>query len=319
MEHSISMILGNYIEDYTQTKIPSPYGPLDENGIPLFALKFVRSKLTRSNGDLIYHPIVIIQYGLAHHTLWQSGDPSAEETFFACAQWLETNADWEPQGRFVAWYYPYSVTLPKIDAPWISGMAQGQAISLLLRAYQYTDSTSTMRIVKQAAQSFLYEVCDGGILSSMASGYTFIEEYAARPEIHVLNGCLFGLLGLFEYLKIFPDSQLQATMESCLLGIEEALPCYDLDWWSLYSLGLRWNIANFHYHHVHVFLLSYLGECLDSSLFLEYARRWRRYEHTRKNRLRRRLLDLFIRPWNRALMAMGLSKLRCRKSNIFED
>ncbi len=306
------MKLPSYIVNYARTKIPPQYGPLDKKGIPLFNLKYVRLR-----GNPVYHPTAIIQYGLAHHTLYQNGDAAAEEIFLKCAGWLEDNATWEPRKRFLAWYYPYRLRMPAISPPWISGMAQGQALSLLLRAYQQTASPQTAEVAWQAAKSFLYELQDGGILTQTTGGNMFVEELASAPAIHILNGCLYSLVGLYEYLSIFPDTQLQGVLRSCVSGIEEVLPNFDLGWWSRYSLGLHWNTASFHYHDVHISLLTYLGNILDLEIFRDYAFRWDGYRQSLVNHLRRRSIGFTENNWSRFLGVVKLNHLRYRKTINF--
>lgn len=306
--------LSLYIADYTKRKIPPQFGPLDENGIPLFELKFVGLK-----GNSVYHPTAIIQYGLAHHTLYQDGNEAAKIVFLKCAGWLENNAIEEPKGRFLVWNYSHHMLMPPISPPWISGMAQGQGLSLLMRAYQHTNSSRTADIAWRAALSYLYDLNEGGILSKTAKGNFFIEEYAFRPAIHVLNGCLYSLIGLYEFLQVFPDPRLQEVMLSCIRGIEEVLPSYDLGWWSRYSACFRWNLASFHYHEVHINLLSYLGELFDSSVFRTYAFQWKGYQASPWNRFKRKQLGMVEVGLNRILTITNLSRFRFRKPGEFGE
>jgi len=308
----MQMKLQSYIENYAATKIPAKYGPLDNNGVPLFDVKHVRLR-----SSLAYHPIVIIQYGLAHHTLLQNGEVSAKDVFLKCAGWLEENAEKETRERFLVWNYPFRLRTPPVAPPWFSGMAQGQAISLLLRAYEHTKSERTADVAKHAALSFLYELKDGGVLTRTVGGNYFVEELAYPPATHILNGCLFGLVGLYEYLLIFPDPRLKGVLTSCIRGVEEVLRDFDLGWWSRYSLGFRWNAASFHYHHIHISLLNYLGERCESSVFLDYALRWDSYEKSRMKRLRRHVIEIIERNWNRSLTVLKLNHVRYRKVNSF--
>jgi heparosan-N-sulfate-glucuronate 5-epimerase len=252
-------MLSRYIVDYTKTKISPRFGPLDATGIPLFDPKFVRLK-----GKPVYHPIVIIQYGLANHDLALEGNKEAENIFLNCASWLTDHVVEEPEKRFMVWYYPFRMLTPPVSPPWVSGMAQGQALSLLARAYQITGSSHIAQIAHGAAGSFRYELQDGGILSKTAKGDYFIEELAYQPAIHILNGSLYAVFGLYEYLTVFPNAILETILEKCIRGIEEVLPAFDLGWWSRYSLGIRLNLATFYYHDIHIILLRHLGSVFHS-------------------------------------------------------
>ena len=249
------VVLSRYMLDYTKKRTPAL---LDGQGIPLFDPTSVR--LT---GGPLYHPILIIQYGLASHDRALDGDREAEATFFKCARWIEEHASEEPLGRFVVWPYAFPLRTPSVRPPWISGMAQGQALSLLTRAYLKTQSSRTADVVHRAARSFCYSIREGGVVSEFSSGAFFIEEVAHAPAIHILNGCLFGLFGLYEYLRVFDDAELQPVLEKCLQGVDEVLPLFDMGWWSRYSLGVRWHIAPPYYHAVHIRQLKQLAVLLE--------------------------------------------------------
>src|ERR1700730_4881120 len=89
-------------------------GPHDTAGIP--QLNY-RGKI-----GLQYNPIAIAQWGLGNYNLFCQGHGDERNTF---GFWMCNHKfDWE-----------YRSTL---KAPWYSGLAQGQGISLLLRAYRAT-------------------------------------------------------------------------------------------------------------------------------------------------------------------------------------
>jgi heparosan-N-sulfate-glucuronate 5-epimerase len=296
----------HYPIDYSVDKIPNKYGPLDGDGLPLFDSRILRLSL-----GYIYHPMVILQYGLAHFELALRGESAAKDTVYRCTKWLEDHAIEEPSKRFLVWYYYFPLkSLPEHPLPWFSGMQQGQALSLLVRAYQNTKSLRTAITAQQAAQSFLYNISEGGVMSRTIQGNGFIEEYAFRPASHVLNGCLYALVGLHDYLTVFPDARLQNVLEQTTRGVIEVLPDYDLGWWSRYSLGLRWNMATPYYHSIHVALLRYLGEVLPSEVLERYANHWEHCQRESSNLRKRWVLGIFEKNANRALRLLNLKRLR---------
>jgi hypothetical protein len=273
-----------YIEDFTN-RIPARYGLLDNEGIPLFDLKRLRLP-----SKLVYHPIKIIQYGLGNYQLSMDGSQTSETNFWRCTQWVEKNITPEPQGRFGGLYYSFPLLSMKVSPPWLSGMAQGQALSLLTRAYRLKPTVATAAAARSVAQSFLYTIEEGGILQPTPAGYLFIEEVAWKPTDHILNGALYALFGLYEYLNCFDDAYLLPQYEKCLAGIREMLPQFDLGWWSCYSLGVRRNLATLYYHDVHILLLNRLGSLLQEEIFLHYAKQWEISRASSWNRLKCSLL-----------------------------
>jgi heparosan-N-sulfate-glucuronate 5-epimerase len=291
-------------------KIPHRLGPLDDVGIPLFDLRHLRL-----NGPTVYHPLVIMQYALSQHSLGIDGNSQAWEIFAQCAQWLEDNVVEEAQKRFVVWPFSFSLRTPPVPAPWISGMAQGKALSVFARSFQRTGSSRTADVAQRAARSFLYTVREGGVITRPSIGTCFIEEVAYSPAIHILNGCLCALVGLFEHLRVFPDSQFQSVFEACVEGVEDLLPAFDTGYWSRYSLGVRWHLATVHYHTIHVRQLRYLGNLLDCRAFSSYADRWEEYEGSRFNRLRHRFVESLQVNANRAMTIVPLNFLKYRNAD----
>lgn len=307
-------MLSRYIVDYSKKRTAARHGLLDEQGIPLFDPKSFRLE-----GAPLYHPIVIIQYGLAHHDSALDGDREAEEIFFKCARWIEAHASDEPLGRFVVWPYLFPLRTPPVRPPWISGMAQGQALSLLSRAFLKTQSTRTAEVAHRAARSFCYSIREGGVVSKSRSGAFFIEEVAHAPAIHILNGCLFGLFGLYEYLRVFDDPELLPVLEKCLQGVDEVLPLFDMGWWSRYSLGLRWHLAPPYYHDVHIRQLKHLAVLLNRPQFDLYAQRWEAYRLSSALRRRRTALGVVEVNVNRALTVARLNRIKYRRVTAFES
>jgi hypothetical protein len=279
---------------------------MDSYGIPLHRVRITRRP------ELVYHPIVVIQYALAHWDLAQDGVSEAEAVFLRCARWLEENAAEDSRKRFLTWFYTFPRRTPHAVPPWISGMAQGQALSVLSRAFQVTGSRQTAAVASRAAKGFQYTVEDGGLITRDAGGNSFIEEFAVQPAIHVLNGCLYGFAGLFEHNSLFPDPAIAAVLDSCVHGINRLLPAFDTGCWSKYSLGIRWNLASRYYHRVHIGQLRYLGHLLGQQAFVARAERFSQYEMSPLHRIRYHLCAPVQTNVNRAMTVPGLDLVKYR-------
>jgi heparosan-N-sulfate-glucuronate 5-epimerase len=308
------MTLSKYMVDYRSRKIPPRLGPLDGSGIPMFDPRNVRLA-----GPPVYHPIVIIQYALAHYELALEGSAESEKIFLRCAGWIEDHALEESQHRFLVWQYGFPLRTPPVSPPWISGLAQGQALSLLARSFQKTHSARTAEVAHRAARSFLYSVSEGGVISRSDSGAFFIEEVACLPAIHILNGCLYALFGIYEYLHVFEDTELQSVFEKSLQGVDELLPAFDLGWWSSYSLGLRWNMATMSYHDTHICQLKHLAVVLNRPQFDVYATRWDAYRQSASLRGKRTILGMLEVNVNRLLTIFRLDGIQYRQVKGLKD
>ena len=106
-------------------------GPFDGAGVPLLDYR----------GDIgrQHNPIAIAQYGLARFNRWcNTADDADRAAWLAVAQWLTRELTPNAHGVPV-WFHhfdwPYRQLL---KAPWYSGLAQGNGLSLLVRAAQAT-------------------------------------------------------------------------------------------------------------------------------------------------------------------------------------
>ena len=297
----------HYMVDFTETHSVNRFGPADGMGIPLWDPKRFRLK-----GGPLYHPTIIAQVGLASFDRMLNGEREAEDTFLRTAGWIEDHGTEARDHRFLMWPCAFPLRTPPVAAPWISGMTQGQILSLLTRLYKQTESPHTEEVARRAARSFCYPVEDGGVVSEMRSGALFIEEVAAEPVIQVLNGCLYGLFGLYEYTQVFEDTEVREVLARCVQGVEESLSLFDMGWWSRYSLGLRWHVAPFYYHDVHIEQLRYLAVLLDRPKFEDWAQRWSAYRQSRANRWRRRAVGAIEVNVNRALTISKLDRIQYR-------
>ena len=122
-------------------------GPFDGAGVPLLDYR----------GDIgrQYNPIAIAQYGLARFNRWcGTADDADRAAWLAVARWLSTELKPNSHGVPV-WFHhfdwPYRQLL---KAPWYSGLAQGNGLSLLVRAAQATGDSTLAASAHRAFESF---------------------------------------------------------------------------------------------------------------------------------------------------------------------
>lgn len=293
-----------YFNRYENRKVPFTEGYLDDLGIPVYnSVKFTRKDL------YIYHPTVVIQYALAHFNLWKiNQNDFSFNSFVTCSKWLVEHAKWDSQNRYMFWSIPLEHTDLGHKSGWISALTQGQAISLLLRFLPFSKHEhDTVGIIRNALKSFYIELEDGGLTSTYPEG-KFLQE---SGNIRILNGCLTAFTGLIEYLEVFPDDYealaLSVSVES---SITKFLPSYDLGFWSLYSLGFRFNIADLHYHKTHIDQLTFFGNYLKNETFSYYAAKWGANLTSRKDIFLWNVARFFGLNFGRSLKVLGLGRYR---------
>jgi hypothetical protein len=254
----------------------------DAKGIPI-----IPSYIDVENKQMVYYPISIGQYGLAiWHTYLKTGTKEDKQRFLKIADWFQQNRIDDPK---LGNYWLTNVDKPayQIKAPWKSAFSQSRAINILLRAYQLTDKQEYRQVSENALMLFKYSVKDGGITSFILEG-PFYEEYpAVEIPILVLNGMIFALCGIYDFLRVFPEHPLASEIyEQGLNTLQKILPRYDMEYWSKYSLCK----ADFHpdidpstigYHHLHIIQLELLHRLTNEETYKKYADIWRNYVNTK--------------------------------------
>ena len=106
-------------------------GHYDASGIPMLDY--------RGHIGLQYNPIAIAQYGLGNYNFFvQDKSEERRRNFWLPADWLVANLAQNAHGIWV-WNHHFDWEYrDTLKAPWYSGLAQGQGISLLVRAHHAT-------------------------------------------------------------------------------------------------------------------------------------------------------------------------------------
>jgi hypothetical protein len=254
---------------------------LDETGIPLLDYRGVLGRQ--------YNPIAIAQYGLGNYNLYAStGDPSRKAKFLNVADWLVSSLRQNQAGLWV-WMHDFDWEYREtLRAPWYSGLAQGQGISLLLRAHQETGESKYMENSRRAFESFEVSVRSGGVLCTDANGDRWFEEYIVFPETHILNGFIWASWGVYDYWLATRNQAALDLFRAAVDTLRRRLVSFDLGYWSLYEhSGTRLPmIASRFYHSLHIVQLRVMQKITGQSFFGEVADRWEGYQRKRLNRMR---------------------------------
>lgn len=198
--------------------------------------------------------------------------------FLELADWLINNQIVQPELGGV-WPVPYGVPIYELTAGWISALVQGQAISVLARAYQETKKDYYLAALKLAVYPFSIPTEFGGIMRFWKEGI-FFEEYPSPDGSYVLNGFISSLWGLYDYLLIDDDTEVRILYDEGISTLIKNLPEYDTGYWSLYSQFVKprlSNLASPYYHKEHIEQLNAYYVLTDAPIFLKYANRWNIY------------------------------------------
>lgn len=254
-------------------------GHYDAAGIPMLDY--------RGQIGLQYNPIAIAQYGLGNYNLFeQGGSEDRRRKFLAAADWLVANLAQNKHGVWV-WNHNFDWEYrDTLKAPWYSGLAQGQGVSLLVRAHHATHESRYYDSAQRAFDSLLRFVDHGGLLYLDKRNDVWIEEYLVNPPTHILNGMIWALWGVHDYALATRERSAQDLFNNVVRTLERNLPNYDAGFWSLYEQsGTRMRMmASPFYHRLHIVQLGIMHCLTGIDIFREYAERWQSYEHSRLKR-----------------------------------
>ena len=261
---------------------PQPLGAnIDPTGLAGYFCDFRHKARTTTGGiprDGHGEPdewvIPVAQAALGFWELRTEGE-AVEDEFLALAGWLMENRGDGCGGA--VWRTGFAVPKYGLGPGWISAMAQGQAISVLLRAHRLTGRSSYAETAAEALRPLLTPVAEGGTQAEI-DGLAVLEEYPSRTPSAVLNGWLFALFGAHELATSGGEEEARALFERSAAGLMQLLPRYDVGWWSLYSLqshGGRPDLAKPFYQRLHPVLLEALHLLRPDPSLPAYARRWR--------------------------------------------
>ncbi|MCF7919899.1 MAG: D-glucuronyl C5-epimerase family protein [Candidatus Cloacimonetes bacterium] len=242
----------------------------DENGIPMNS-----TYIDVTDQKLLYYPISIGQMGLAvFHTWLNSKKDDDKNRFLKFAEWFAANAE-ITENLGARWLTDVSLPQYHNPGPWQSAFSQARAINILLRGYQLTGNKDWANLAEKALISFTKPVAEGGVTSFTEWG-PFYEEYTASIPTLVLNGMIFALFGIYDYVRVFPKNELAARLFSeGIATLKNILPQFNLGYWSRYNLcSAEWypdiDPATINYQRLHIVQLECLHRITGEKVIKDY-------------------------------------------------
>ncbi|NXF66792.1 GLCE epimerase, partial [Ciccaba nigrolineata] len=204
--------------------------------------------------------------------------------FFAASNWLVRNQD-ERGG------WPIMVTrklgegFKSLDPGWYSAMAQGQAISTLVRAYLLTKDHAFLSSALRATAPYKLPSEQRGVKAVFMNRHDWYEEYPTSPSSFVLNGFMYSLIGLYDLKETAGEKlgkEARVLYERGMESLKAMLPLYDTGSGTIYDLrhfmlGTAPNLARWDYHTTHINQLQLLSTIDESPIFKEFVKRWKSY------------------------------------------
>lgn len=228
-----------------------------------------------------YNPITISHYADGYYDKFMKfGDQESKNNFFKHVDWLVNNAI--TIGNFS--FFEYTFPFPYSDnytlvAPWYSAMAQGEAISRLVKGYQISDNKTYLDTARKALNVLFIDInspCKCGVTIKNTTEGWWYEEYANGTEQgpRVLNGMMFTLIGINSYYNITKDPDAEYLFNQGIRSLLNNLHIYDKN--GTYSYYDKQGFESRSYHDIHVQLLGNLYNITKLDLLKTYHDNWKR-------------------------------------------
>ena len=247
-------------------------GPFDGNDIPLLDYHGQIGKQ--------FYSIAISQYALGNYNLFRkTGNSVNRDRFMANVHWLLDNLKPNGHGTYL-WSHTFDFEYFRtLKAPWYSGLAQGQGLSVLVRAFAETRASKFEIAADRVYETLKLPIQDGGVVYRDDTDFPWIEEYLVEPPTHILNGFIWALWGVYDYWLLTRKPEAFKLFQSYVGTIVKNLPRYDSGFWSYYELTpqrVKCVASNF-YHRLHIVQLKIMHEMTGHPDFINYAEKWSRY------------------------------------------
>lgn len=181
-------------------------------------------------GRAYYHPVNMADQGLQ---LVDSFRKTADTAYLARARKVAARLRTEATLAGGALYDPYRFDVDwgshsrKLAAPWYSAMAQGEVLSFLVAMHEITGEQRYLTWATQTFRSLARSYpARPWVTYADRSGNLWFEEYPLQPAEHVLNGNIFALFGLADYVGLTGDAEARRLLQGGLTTIERLGPRY---------------------------------------------------------------------------------------------
>ncbi|GEM_PF-3962983 len=234
----------------------------DEDGVPFVP----------RGSERYYNPLVVARYALKMLAI--SADRERPEAAEIARKMLaplvaagEATGAWGPGPR------PEQMSH---ETP--SCLTQGVVLSAIIRLAGSDPDERTRAMIERGAERLLAPMEHGGARSSLSGG-DFLEEFPRVPPSHVLNGCVYGLFGLYDLADGFGHAQAAEAATLIESTLERTIERFVTRFgWSRYALNVYSHapLASIHYHRYHIVMTRVLAARTGSAALAEVADRWER-------------------------------------------
>jgi heparosan-N-sulfate-glucuronate 5-epimerase len=307
----LSRIIGAYLTNRRDSNVSFWHTPLavnrldgeDIKGVRRYPMNFIAKTAFKNHLDghgvilldyhgdlgLQYNPNAVAQQALGYYDKYLDSGSAQDKSDFLTQATYFLRKGRQVRDDVLLWEYDFPFEMRELlSAPWRSGLAQGQAISVLIRAHKLTGEEKYADLAHKGynAFHFLAREHEGGVLDD-EGGFTWLEEYIVNPPNHVLNGFVWALWGVRDYAVYFGNDHAENLWRECLKTLEANLKNYDLGFWTAYDWpqGYDRNLpvmpSSLYYQTLHTIQMEAVYNLTQHPLFHQYYLKWRKYLENR--------------------------------------
>ncbi|HWR38205.1 MAG TPA: D-glucuronyl C5-epimerase family protein [Patescibacteria group bacterium] len=262
-----------------------------------------------ANGENHRHPTQLVQIGLQRISMYmKTGDSDDLAVAKKYADYLAGSVKVRENQNlkygllsidFFNRHYPF------LGNSWISGLLQGQTLSLMLRMYQVTGNEQYKNVADLMYESYKLPHDQGGFAYRNGDDLYF-DECVSEPPTHILNGHIYAVMGLLDYWRVYRKAETEEMLADSVATVERKLAGYTVPGtaWSYYDDPAQsWSgAAGASYHNLHPILLRVLaGMTSNQNRFLQYADFWETAFDSPKDKI----VYLFARDYFRVLRILN--------------
>lgn len=218
------------------------------------------------------HPVGQAQFGLGCIASYRTEtDPARKALFLTRARAQADRLIAQHVEARGGWWFPYGFDFTHavhsgVDytAPWYSGMAQGEVISLFVQLAGLDevcaeDQTRYMSAAALTLASLLvHDEEYPWAVNVDSAGYLWIQEYpGAEPGTgdYTYNGMIFAMFGLYDYYTATGSQAAADLYDACATTIARYFPLLrNSKWFSFYCQTHRIPAPTYHQHHINLLL-----------------------------------------------------------------
>ncbi len=218
------------------------------NGVPVETVFADSIAFLSRNDTLVFHPLLTAICVITLYTRYhEDGDENDRKVLLKNLQYLEENLTEE-------FYCEYNFPIWEThcaNAPWISGLAQGEICTAFCRGYLLTGDERYLEIAKKILRTLITNSEEYWCVYTDPNNYYWIEEYPNPDKCHVLNGMMFALWGVWEYYTITEDNDAKDILLAGLRSIADHCCTFWIDDNLRYSKYCKHGEASAAYHRLH--------------------------------------------------------------------